>query len=157
MLLLLWAGSADATEIGSRPFGLGLQLGEPFGITGKYYLGGRRNAIDFLVGGNYDDDNFDDDDLYAHVNYHWHLVELTSGGGVAIPFRLGVGGFVAFGDNRWVEGDEDFLIGARMPVGLDFDLESAPVQFYIEIGVQLVILPPVDFGADAGIGVRYYF
>ncbi len=156
-MLLLWAtGFAHATEIGSRPFGLGIQLGGPTGIAGKYYLGGRRNAIDFVVGA-YSDDNDFDDDLYVHVNYHWHLVELTSGGGVAIPFRMGVGGFFGTFDDWGNDFDNDVNLGARMPVGLDFDLESAPVQFWVEIGIGLSIFEDIDLHSDAGIGVRYYF
>ena len=158
-MILMWATVAGATEIGSgRPFGLGVQLGGPSGIAGKVYTNGRANAIDFLVGAYYDDnDNDFDDNLYVHVNYHWHLVELTSGQGVAIPFRLGVGGFLGTFDYGWNDTYSDFVVGARMPVGLDFDLEMAPVQFWIEIGIDAVILPPLDFGADGGIGVRYYF
>ena len=44
-----------------------------------------------------------------------------------------------------------------MPVGLDFDLETAPVQFFVEIGVDLVLYPGIWAGLDAGIGARYYF
>lgn len=156
-MLALWAGVAGATEIGSgRPFGLGIQLGGPTGITGKYYLGGRRNALDFLVGA-YATNNRFDDDLYVHVNYHWNLQDLTSGGGVTIPFRLGVGGFFGTFDDYFGRYNGDFALGARMPVGLDFDLDAAPVQFWVEIGIGLQIFDNVGLHTDAGIGVRYYF
>jgi hypothetical protein len=156
-MLWLWAGVAGATEIGGeRPFGLGVQLGGPTGIAGKYYLGGRRNAIDFVVGA-FSDDNAFEDDLYVHVNYHWHLEELTSGSGVTIPFRMGVGGFFGTFDNWGAEVDNDVNLGARMPVGLDFDLETAPVQFWVEVGVGVSIFERVGLHTDGGIGVRYYF
>jgi hypothetical protein len=157
MLLAWWAGVAGATEIGSgRPFGLGLQLGGPLGITGRYYLGGRRNSLDFLVGA-YTDGNDLDDDLYVHVNYHWNLADLTSGSGVTIPFRMGVGGFLGTFDDYWGNGGDDFNLGVRMPVGVDFDLETAPVQFYVEIALGLQVFDDVDLHSDAGLGVRYYF
>lgn len=160
MLLALAALTpAHATEIGSsRAFGLGLQLGEPVGITGKVYLGGRENALDFLVGTYYDDLDYYYGDFYGHVAYHWHVVELTSGSGVAIPFRVGVGGFIGT-FNRWYNGpyDGDLVVGARGPIGLDFDLETAPVQFYVEFALHVSVLPPLGIGGDGGIGVRYYF
>jgi hypothetical protein len=155
-LAMLVAGNASATEIGDgRAFGLGLQLGEPTGITGKYYLGGRRNAIDFLVGSYYDAGFAGD--VYVHVSYHAHLAELASGSGVAIPFRVGVGGFLNSGYWRFDDDANDIVFGARVPVGLDFDLESAPVQFYLEVAVEVAIIPFVGAGIDGGIGARYYF
>lgn len=158
LLALFLAPDAVATEIGSgRPFGLGVQLGSPTGVTGKIYLGGRRNAIDFLVGGPYSD-NYWWGGIWAQAAYHWHVMELTSGDGVAIPFRVGVGGFVSTWQYRWWgNGRYDAVIGARVPVGLDFDLESAPVQFWVEAAVDVTILPPLGIGVDGGIGVRYYF
>ena len=155
-LAILVAETATATEIGdSRAFGLGLQLGEPTGITGKVYLGGRGNAIDFLVGSYYDAGFAGD--VYVHVSYHAHLVELASGGGVAIPFRIGVGGFLNSGYWRFDDEANDIVFGARVPVGLDFDLESIPLQFYLEVAVEVAIIPFVGAGIDGGIGGRYYF
>lgn len=159
---MLWfvtlAGLAQATEVGSsRPFGLGIQLGAPTGITGKIYLGGRRNAIDFAFGGAYVD-RYWWGGVWAQASYHWHITELTSGNGVTIPFRVGVGGFLstAYYDWGW-SGGYDAVIGARVPVGLDFDLEEVPLQFYVEVAVDVTVLPPLAVGVDGGIGGRYYF
>ncbi len=160
-LMAMSATTAEATEIGSsRQFGLGIQLGSPTALTGKLYMGGRQNALDFALGTFYD--NYGPyDSLWVHVSYHWHLVELTSGGGVAIPFRIGVGGFLnTFDYDYWDNDyylDNDLAVGVRVPFGLDFDLESAPVQFYIELAPEITILPPLYILGDGGIGVRYYF
>jgi hypothetical protein len=156
-LLAMWALTTDAqaTEIGSRPFGLGIQLGAPSGLSGKYYLEGRRNAIDFAVGAWYGDGFYDD--FFAHATYSWHFPELTAGQGVAIPWRVGVGGWLASGYYRGRYGFDDLFLGARVPIGLDFDLETAPVQFFIEAALQLMVFPGIDAGLDAGLGVRYYF
>lgn len=148
--------AANATEIGSRrSFGLGVQLGAPTGITGKVYLNGRKNAIDFLLGGAYyDDDRWGG--YWAQVSYHWAIAELASGDGVSVPFRIGVGGFVTDGYYGYLDVD-DAVLGARVPFGLDFDLDSAPVQLYLEVAIDVTVLPPLGVGADAGLGVRYYF
>jgi hypothetical protein len=159
-LLIAMVTSSHATEIGrGRPFGLGIQLGAPTGITGKVYLGGRSNALDFTFGGAYVD-RYWWGGIWAQVAYHWHISELTRGNGVTIPFRVGVGGFLAtsYYDWGWRGGyGGDAVIGARVPVGLDFDLEDAPVQFYVEVAVDVTVLPPLGVGVDGGIGVRYYF
>lgn len=159
LLALGIAAPAGATEIGNgRAFGLGLQLGAPSAITGKFYLGGRQNAIDFAVGAFYDDYGYVYDGLYVQAAYHFHLTELTSGNGVTIPFRIGIGGFLGSWNYGWSgRWDYGVVIGARVPFGLDFDLESAPVQFYLEVAPQVTVLPPLGIGADGGIGFRYYF
>ena len=36
-------------------------------------------------------------------------------------------------------------------------LETAPVQFFLEVAFSLAIAPFLGTGLDAGIGVRYYF
>ena len=160
MILQALLASANATEIGeSRAFGLGLQLGSPSALTGKIYLGGRTNALDFALGAYTYGYAYYADSIFAQVSYHWHVVELTSGGGVAIPFRVGVGGFLGTFRYGWYRGvyASDLVVGVRVPIGLDFDLETAPVQFYVEIAPEVTILPPLAVGGDGGIGVRYYF
>lgn len=147
------------TEIGaSRPFGLGLQLGTFSGLTGKLYLtSSRRTAIDFSLGTGYGDvvwNNF-----HAHVTYSWHFSPLTSGRGVTIPWRVGIGGFVNSGDYWVFDGFQGrgVIVGARVPIGLDFDLEEAPVQLYVEIAPNVALFPGVAAGLGAGLGGRFYF
>lgn len=158
LALAALAGDAHATEIGtSNMFGLGIQLGDPVGLTGKYYLGGRTNAIDFTVGSHYYNNDYYYSNLAVQAAFHWHLVELTSGGGVAIPFRIGVGGFLVFGDYYYNGHYDEFGLGARVPFGLDFDLESIPMQFYVELAFDLVLFPAPGPYVDGGVGFRYYF
>src|SRR5262249_13623818 len=133
LAMLVATAYAARTEIGThRAFGLGVQLGEPTGLTGKLYLGDR-HALDFLVGGGYYGRGPYWDGVYAHVDYNFQLDNLASGGGVTIPFRVGIGGFLSTGYYPYyAPGPNDAVVGARVPIGLDFDLESAPVQFYAE-------------------------
>jgi len=155
LCLLALSAPAAATEIGSsRPFGLGIQLGSPSGITGKYYLGGRRNSVSFALGSYYDGGFYSG--FWAAASYDFHISDLTSGSGVTIPWRVGVGGFLG-SDGYYGRRVGDAVLGARFPLGLDFDLETAPVQFYIEVAANLVVYPGVWGGLDAGIGGRYYF
>ncbi|MEQ1503780.1 MAG: hypothetical protein ABMB14_16185 [Myxococcota bacterium] len=147
---------AEATEIGTnRPFGLGVQLGTPTGITGKVYLGGRKNAIDFALGSPYAGNSYFWGGFWAQAAYHWHVTELTSGNGVAIPFRVGVGAFVTTYAYGYWGLRSDAIVGLRVPFGLDFDLEDAPVQFWVEAALDVTYF--LGVGVDGGIGARYYF
>src|SRR4051812_39029280 len=60
----------------NKTFGLGLELGEPSGINGKYFLSGS-NAIDFGLGYIYRH-YYAGDGLNLYADYLWHPVVLTS-------------------------------------------------------------------------------
>ena len=161
MLLFALAtlGTAGATEIGrNRDFGLGVQLGTFSGLSGKYYLGrGRENALSFGLGTGYGSSFYNS--FHAHVTYSQHFAPLASGDGVTIPWRIGIGGFVNSGNYFVFDDyvDDGFLLGARAPIGLDFDLEDVPVQIFVEVAIDLLIFPGIAPGLDAGLGFRYYF
>ena len=157
LLALATMGTATASsQIGaSRDFGLGIQLGTFSGITGKYYLRGRTHALDFAIGGGYGQSFVNS--FHTHVTYSVHFKPLASGGGVRIPVRVGVGGWVNSGNYWAFRNANGVLVGARAPVGLDFDLERAPVQFFVEVALNLAVIPFISAGLDAGIGARYYF
>lgn len=158
-LAWLTANAQAGTEIGARrPFGLGLQLGTFSGISGKVYLGASRaNALDFSVGTGYGERWTDS--FHLHVTYSRHFAPLASGGGVTIPWRVGIGGFANTGDYWGFQryDGRGAILGARAPIGLDFDLEEIALQFYIEVAMNLTVIPGVSAGLDAGLGARYYF
>lgn len=153
---LLSAPTAQATEIGSpRSFGLGIQLGSPSGITGKYYLGDRQNAISFAIGSHYNGRFYNG--LWLTGSYDFHITDLVDEAEFVMPLRVGIGGFLATGSYGFGSYYDDVFIGARAPIGLDFDLNAAPVQIYVEVAFNLVLYPGIYAGLDAGLGVRYYF
>ncbi len=148
---------AHATEIGNgKNLGLGIQLGSPTGLTGKYYLGGRRNAASFAIGSHYDGGFYSG--LWLTGTYHFHLAELATVPEFTLPFRIGVGGFLAtgsYGYGRYYR--DDVYLGARVPFGLDMDFTAAPIQIYLEVAANLLLYPAIAGGVDAGLGFRYYF
>jgi hypothetical protein len=86
VVLALGVGSADLADARPRPragksfeanktFGLGLMLGAPSGLSGKYFLSSD-NALDFGVGaiGYYRGRS----GLHLHLDYLWHPVSLAS-------------------------------------------------------------------------------
>jgi len=158
LLALSGLAFASSTEVGSpRDFGLGVQVGTFSGITGKFYLRDRYRALDFAVGTAYG--GTFSSSLHAHVTYHEHFGPIVSGGGVTIPWRLGIGGWLNAGSN-WIfpqYDDQGLIVGVRAPVGLDFDVEDVPAQFFVEIAFDLAIVPGIAAGLDGSVGARYYF
>ena len=146
-VVLTLVGTASPAQAG--PFGLGIILGTPTGITGAYQLSGS-TAIDAAVGL----DLIDDQHIYVHVEFLYILPNLLSGGSVGLSPYLGVGGFVTdFGKRA----DDRVGLGARVPFGLSLDFQRAPLQIFGEAVVGILLVPDVDVGIGGAIGFRYYF
>jgi hypothetical protein len=151
--MLVVLDSASATEVGSRQFGLGVVLGDPTGISAKYYLGGPTNAVDVALA--FDTFGNETGWFYLHATYLIHPSVLAKPQGFEMPWHVGIGGFVSSDEFRNT-GDRD-RIGVRAPIGLDFNLDDYPLQFFGDIALRLEILPGTDVDFDVGIGGRYYF
>jgi hypothetical protein len=154
VLVLVGVGAATpARAQGGGPFGLGLMIGSPTGISGKIYLS-QRNAIDFAVGGAF----LGRRGLHVHADYLWHPVMLVNDAGFFMPLYVGVG--VRVLDHGRGRGDDDDVhVGARVPVGILFDFKRVPIDVFLEVALILDFIR--DHGdvldLNAGVGVRYYF
>lgn len=149
-LLALLPAEAEARKGG--PFGLGLMIGDPSGLSAKYTLD-RTHAVDFGLGfsleANY---------IHLHADYLFHFGELTRGwpGGEWLPY-VGVGGKVWVFDTGKGDDDDGGSIGVRVPFGIALRLDSAPVDFFLEIVPGMRILPGTHTDIDGALGARFWF
>lgn len=145
------AASAQPAEKGV--LGVGLIIGEPTGVSAKYYLSDDR-AIDAAVGG-----AIVGRGIQAHADFLWHPWILEQKESFALPLYLGVGGRIL--DHNGGGGDDDDVhIGVRAPVGVLFDFTKVPLDVFAEVAGVLDFRTEGDtFGValNAGIGARYYF
>jgi hypothetical protein len=145
----------------NKLFGLGLELGAPTGVTGKYFLAPDR-ALDFGLGDNIS--YFNRNGLHIYGDYLWHPVSLASTEDFELPLYIGVGARLWNFDNTRADGTHDnaFAFGFRVPVGVAFDLNTVPLDIFVQI------VPVLDFfsgyaahtlyiDVDFSIGVRYWF
>ena len=160
---------SEATEVGtSRNFGLGFQIGEPTAITAKLFVGGA-HAFDFGLGfGGWGYDWCTDANGHSYrchdINHNFsvHMDYLYQENIVNRTNRLdwyaGFGGRLitsAYGSN---ELGHDVVLLARVPLGLAATFRRPDfLEAYLEIAPALVIIPPLDFTIDVGLGVRAYF
>lgn len=145
--------SQEASAAG--PFGLGLIVGEPTGISAKMYLS-KANAIDGAVAWSLGDN----DSFHLHSNYLWHKPRAFVLDGVQIDWFYGIGVRVITwdkNDKHWQDRDEDFAIGPRVPVGLNYTFSEVPIEVFGEIALALDLIPDTDVDLDLGIGARFYF
>ncbi len=149
-LLFLLPAPAHAAKHG--PFGLGIMLGDPTGLNGKLEFSDAFGmdiglAMGFIEGNH----------LHIQVDFHWEF-DLKKWAAGELELYVGVGPKLGFWFSDHDRKTNDGLrIGVRAPLGLRFELEKAPVDFFLEIAAGLWAIGGVDFDIDAALGARYYF
>src|SRR5688500_14605891 len=86
LALVGWARSARAE---GGPFGIGVIVGSPTGVSMKLYLD-RQHAIDAAVGGAL----LGAGGIHVHADYLWHPLMITRDDAFFLPLYIGLGGRV---------------------------------------------------------------
>lgn len=153
------AGLLSGAHAQSTGFGLGIMLGDPTGLSGKFWLNGDR-AVDFgLAWGIYGKY------VHLHSDYLFHNTSLfnVSKGQLALYYGPGLrvrswSGGRYWNHGRWHEYDGSRIsVGVRLPVGLAYLFDGAPVDVFLEVVPTLDLTPSTDFDLDAAVGARYWF
>jgi hypothetical protein len=127
-------------------FGAGIILGEPTGVSAKYFLNDRM-AVDAAAGWSLHDDS----EFYMHGDLLFHSFDLIPVQSGRMPVYVGAGGFVRFRD------DDDTQAGVRVPVGVSYMFEKAPVDIFVEFAPGIDLTPSTRADFTGGIGVRFWF
>ncbi|NUO79092.1 hypothetical protein HUU05_03375 [candidate division KSB1 bacterium] len=125
-------------------FGVGVIFGEPSGINGKHWLSNRTaivGAVAWSVG--------KEDALHLHGDYLFHDFDLLHAERGKMALYYGLGGRIRF--------EDDSVIGARIPVGLNYLFAKAPVDLFLELVPMLDLAPDTKFDMNGGVGVRFFF
>lgn len=161
------AADAKATEVGTaRTFGLGVQLLDPTALIGKTFLD-RYDAVDFGIGfwgyGScyrsngetyYCRDSAANFSVHADYLFEEPIVERE----LRLDWHVGVGGRAIFWGYANDNADRGTTLLARVPLGLDLTFHRPEwLEVYLEVAPALVVVPPLGFTIDVGLGVRAYF
>jgi len=131
---------ADSSRVGAaEDLGIGIQLGQPMGVTGKYWLSST-TAVDAAAGYHFNS-NFD-----IHADFLWHSFSSFNVSDGRMPFYLGLGGRV-FGGN-------DSQFGIRLPLGVSYLFPSQPLEAFAEIAPVVKIAPGIGADIDGAVGLR---
>ncbi len=153
---VLLAASVAQAQLGGT--GVGIILGEPTGLCFKSWLSGTtavEGGAAWSLG--------DNEGVYLFADYVLHslnIVDDPSADLYGLMFTYGFGGKVRFyeKDNPPPQEDESKVIfGARIPLGLAYPFEGAPVDIFVQIVPGLDLIPDTDFEVAGGIGARLYF
>ena len=159
-------GGGGSSFQANKIFGLGLELGEPTGLTGKYFVSDS-GALDFGLGWIYRHYYYGDG-LHLYLDYLWHPTSLASTPSFELPFYIGVG--FRFWDFEYcfqgVCGYGGSAMGVRVPLGIAFDFNTAPLDLFFQIVPVIDFLrgdyydryrDRAHFGVDASVGLRFWF
>lgn len=143
LFFLLFAVTVFANAQGK--FGLGIIVGEPTGISGKYHLSSE-SAIDGAIGWS----SYKYGATHIHMDYLQNFAKL----GPEVPVYFGVGGRIKFKNN---DKNEDLRLAARIPVGIVYEPTTVPIDLFVELVPMLDLTPATEFSWNAAFGIRYYF
>jgi len=149
----------SSTAFAAPKMGVGVLLGDPTALSGKYFMGGD-SAIDAGI-------SFGHHELVLFGDVLKHFPGKFGSQNAFVsslnPY-VGVGPVVAFsdGDNDHShhvieDDDDDFGIGGRIPLGVEWMDKEIPVGVSLEIAPGAIILPSTNAFVQGGVAVRYYF
>jgi hypothetical protein len=166
---MLWGAPASADYKG-HPFALGLELGDPTGFTGKYWLDGE-SALQFGVGGHpgYRGGYYARTSFAGTFDWLYHFGRFgPSRRQLWFRVHVGVGGAVGWVSERCysdvfysycdtVRSTRPSLV-ARIPVGLNLYFKKARFEVFAQIAPGIRFLPDVFRPTAMGsFGGRFYF
>lgn len=126
--------------------GLGLMLGEPSGLAGKYWLT-ENNAVDFGIGAGFLENN---SGLSFHADYLYHINDL-------IKWEYRTTFYYGFGLRMRFPSGYSSAIGIRGVAGIMMLVKDFPIDVFFEIAPSFRLLPTTGLDLDLAIGGRYYF
>jgi len=150
------AGQIDWED---HPKALGIILGEPTGLTGKYWVTPTR-AWD--AGFSYSFRGY----LLGYVDHIWHfpgLVGRYSDLAKRLKPYLGLGAMTYFStiSNRnartgIIDFESSTGVALRLPIGIEWMPEDQPIGLFFELAPAIGIAPGNFTILEGGIGVRFY-
>lgn len=130
-------------------FAAGIILGEPTGLSVKYWSNDSRALT---LGLAYSLRSY----ALVNLDYLWHFgsavpaeAKNATDGNVEWQPYVGVGAGVSLGTNA-------LGLSLRIPVGFEAILATTPLGIFLEAVPTMSIIPATAWGLGGGVGVRYY-
>lgn len=135
----------SASDYLENRFGAGLMVGEPTGLTLKYWLN-ESWAVDGAIGQSFHHEN----GLQLHSDILWHKFGLLDvpNGRLAPYLGAGVRG-------KFESGEDEF--GIRFPVGVAYMFDRRPIDVFFEVAPILNLTRTVRGDFNVVVGARYWF
>ncbi|MDH4198105.1 MAG: hypothetical protein OEW05_11890 [Candidatus Aminicenantes bacterium] len=151
---VLIAGAILAAAVPARPqsvpsprsLGLGIMIGDPSGLNLKSWTG-RRSAFDIGLAWSF----VENSSLQIHADLLFHEF------GQFRPRRGRLGLYFGLGGRVKTKEEGDTTLSVRIPLGLTYIFERAPLDLFFEVVPLLDLTPATRGDVQGAVGVRYYF
>ncbi|MCC5941330.1 MAG: hypothetical protein JJU37_07280 [Balneolaceae bacterium] len=129
-----------------RTFGIGGMLGDPYGVSLKYYLAEDKALAAGLGFGIADEISF----FYITADFLLHRLYDTGWdtGSVHVYYGPGV--------SLYDPGFGDMVISLRGPIGIGADFNNAPLGIFLEAAPYIDVSPDFYFSFMGAAGFRFY-
>ncbi|MCF7824944.1 MAG: hypothetical protein K9N35_12345 [Candidatus Marinimicrobia bacterium] len=148
LLFLIGASESSAQQ---RGFGLGVVIGEPTGISMKWWRSSTR-AIDAGLGWSISQNNtdFQQSRFHLHMDFVRHAYNAINSS-ERLPVYYGLGASVAGGS------ENESSLALRFVLGLAWQPARTPIDVFLELAPSLEVIPATNFYLNAGLGIRFFF
>ena len=145
LIIIILSGTLSPAQ--DKGYGIGIILGEPTGLSGKYWLN-NTNAIDFGLGFSFT--HFNNSGIQLHCDYLWNIYDL---------FKTSEKFVIYYGPGIKIltGGSNDAKLGIRGVAGIGWFIKDAPLDLFFEAAPVVDLIPGTILKIDGGIGARYYF
>lgn len=138
--------TSSITNAQDKGFGLGIIIGEPTGISAKYWTT-ESNAFDFGLAYSFVQ-KFSAISIHADYLYHNFNVIKSD---YRFPIYYGFGARIRFVN------DSDNSLGARGVIGIAWLNNNLPLDIFFEVVPVFNLIPATSLNLDMALGARYYF
>lgn len=154
-VVMLVAASAFAQSPQGKKIGFGIMLGDPSGLTAKFWTQPRNAWVVDLGSSYFGSPRID-------VDYLWHFDAFNS---KIVTLYAGPGGSLGFGKGHgfWYQNSEGFYVrqngtgfGVRGLFGVNYEPQRTPLEAFFEVGMLVGITPDFGSAVDAAFGLRFY-
>jgi len=128
--------------------GLGIILGEPTGIDGKFWLSGN-TAFDAGAAWSFVDHphfQVQGDFVFHNFNILKRIFEITKG---ELPLYYGIGARLR------IQHENEF--GLRFVGGAAYLFDNAPFDIFLEVAPIMNLIPSTELYGSAALGLRFWF
>jgi hypothetical protein len=160
IFILICCSNLSLVQAQERGFGLGIIVGEPTGISFKNYLANDRAIAGAVAWRLWHGSAF-----HVHADYLFHNRTLLNVPRGSLPIYYGVGARARTwtGGRYWRRGryheftGTRFDLGIRIPVGIAYEFDGAPLDIFLEVVPILDLIPATRLDVNGGLGVRFWF